>query len=108
MTYVYSISDVDGNEENTIINTLIPAVGKKTNIGVFSLGLNYQQLDGKYKGTLAVPVIGNVDAEIAAENKNELAYILGYQTKIAKNIFLRADAVFGGRKGYKLDLGYRF
>lgn len=108
LTYVHSISEVDGNEENTVVNTLVPAIGKKTDIGVFSLGLNYQQLDGKYKGKLAVPFVGNVDAEITAENKNELAYVLGYQTKAAKNIFLRADAVFGGLKSYKLDLSYRF
>lgn len=108
LTYIYTLSDMEGNDETNTAQTFIPTVGKLTDIGAFTLGIMYQQAEGGYRGTLDAPVLGPVDADVTAENAEKISYLLGYHKRLGSDWYLRANLETGEREGFKLELNRRF
>jgi hypothetical protein len=108
LTYVHTVSDTQGGIEGGSADTLLPTVGVLTDVGVFNAGLVYQQAQVDYKGTVNLPVFGAVAATVKGETADKLAYHVGYQTALGKDLYLDAKAGFGGQTDARLELNKRF
>ena len=108
LTYVHTITDTQGGIEGGSANTLLPTLGVLTDVGVFNAGLIYQHADFDYKGTVILPVFGAVSATVKGETADKLAYRVGYQTPLSKDVYLDASAGFGGQTEARLELNKRF
>jgi len=108
LTYIYTHADGDAGIKDGAVNTLIPSVGVLTDVGAFNAGLIYQQADIDYAGTLVLPGLGEVETEVRGETADTLAYRVGYQTQVGRDLYLDASAGFGGWEDARLELNQRF
>lgn len=108
LTYVHSMTDTQGGIDGGSADTLLPTVGVLTKVGVFNAGLIYQKADMDYNGTVTLPGFGQVAATVKGETADKLAYRVGYQTSLGKDVYLDASTGFGGQTDARLELNKRF
>lgn len=109
LSYIHSITKLKSSSEDGKANTWAPNIGKKTRLGVFSLGVIYQEAEGGLTGIYHVPQLGGpVKVSVEAENAHKLSYSAGYLTALAKDTFFRANVEFGDRQGVNLAVNHRF
>lgn len=108
LTYVHSIADFNGSKDAGAADTVIPGVGVVTGAGAFSLGLIHQQGKVNYTGSLDLPLVGTVSAEVESESKHRINYTAGYHAQLGKDLFLSANAGFGNWREARLEINKRF
>ena len=106
-TYVYTAYQPDNMNTTNDSWSLTPAVGTITPIGIFSLGLRYQQSKGNYIGTTTTP-LGEVNANIGVKNKDHNSWIIDYRTPLTDSLLFSTSAELGNRQGVRLELTQRF
>ena len=108
LSYMRSLSKLKSGSEDGKANTWAPSIGKKTKLGIFSLGAIYQEAEGGLEGSFNLQQIGQVQVSANAENTHKLSYNAGYIAPVAKDIFVRANVQFGDRQGFNLEINKRF
>lgn len=108
LNFAHSRLDLDNNSEAVKVNSFVPSLGRKTDYGVFSGSLLYQDVEASYAGTITVPIVGAIPVTVETENKDELQIMAGWQKALAKDLFISADIGLNGKKQFHLQLNKRF
>lgn len=108
LTYVHHVADLDDSGRKMSADTLMPTLGIQTKAGVLSASLDWQNVDDNYAGTVSLPGIGAVPVEVSTKNHDAFAYSVGLHTRLAKDLYLSADAGLGNRQHAMLMLNQRF
>jgi hypothetical protein len=111
----YSVAEVDivpGTEVQSV--NISPRIGMQLGLGPQSMlalytGATYLEYDMKIAGTAELPVVGLIDFEVDASEKENWNYLLGANWDITKRWSLQAEMGFGNtRENIISSLTYRF
>lgn len=108
LQYMHSRIDLDGNDADIKVNALIPSVGLQTDYGMFDASLVYQAVEASYAGTVVAPFVGEVPVTVRTENKDKLQVMAGWQTQLAKDLYLKGNIGLNGQQQFQLQLNKRF
>lgn len=104
----HSRIDQDNNPDDIKVNAAIPSLGFQTRYGIFSASLLYQAIEASYSGTVTAPLVGEVPVTIETENEDEIQIMAGYQTQLAKKLYLNANIGLNGQNQFQILINKRF
>lgn len=108
MSMVHSRIDLDDNPHDIKALSIVPSVGTMTPIGVVTGSLLYQDIDMRFAGNVDIPGLGSLPVDISAKNKSGAQALVGLKTRLAKDLYLDAQANLNKHDFYQLQINQRF